>query len=154
MGDGGFITQITDLKFGSFVAVSDSTMRCKVIHKAPLDSKCANSSNPIAGQGECQFKSEVEPTSWKTPIFDDSSWSNAIEYSAAQVRPKDGYDRIKRDSNATLIWKKLMPCFVGNREITKIQCKSSRMHPHFKHFKNVETDKDSDYLLVALNGLS
>lgn len=41
MGDGGFITQITDLKSGSVVAVSDSSMRCKVIHKAPLDKATA-----------------------------------------------------------------------------------------------------------------
>ena len=167
MGDGGFITQITDLKSGSVVGVSDSSMRCKVIHKAPLDSKCASSSNPIAGQGECQFMSEAEPASWKTPGFDDSSWVNATEYTAAQVRPKDGYDRIKWGSNAKLIWTddlekdNTLLCRlvvdanskISTTPFTKSNDKSSHMHPHFKHFKNVETSEDSDYLLVASNGM-
>lgn len=162
MGDGGFITQITDLKSGSVVAVSDSSMRCKVIHKAPLDSTCSSSSKPIAGQGECQFISEAEPASWKTPSFDDSSWVSATEYTAAQVRPKDGYDRIKWDSNAKLIWTddlekdNTLLCRLvvdGKREITKTQSKNSHMHSHFKHFDDVKTSEDSDYLLVASNGL-
>ena len=167
MGDGGFITQITDLKSGSVVGVSDSSMRCKVIHKAPLDSKCSSSSNPIAGQGECQFISEAEPASWIMPTFVDSSWVSATEYTAAQVRPKDGYDRIKWDSNAKLIWTddlekdNTLLCRlvvdvnskISSTPGTKSNDKSSHMHPHFKHFKNVETSEDSDYLLVASNGL-
>lgn len=104
MGDGGFITQITDLNSDSVVAISDSSMRCKVIHKAPLDSSCTSLSKPVAGQGQCQFMSEAEPTSWKIPSFDDSSWQHATEYTDSQVRPKGGYDRIKWKAGAKLIW--------------------------------------------------
>ncbi|WMP18759.1 YHYH protein [Thiothrix lacustris] len=164
MGDGGFITQITDLKSGNVVAVSDASMRCKVIHKAPLDSNCAKVSNPIAGQGECQFTSEAEPASWQMPNFDDSAWQHATEYSVAQVRPKDGYDEIKWNANAKLIWtddlekdntllcrlvvdgKHTLPTTLNNTA-------HSHMHALFQHFHHVKTSEDSDYLNVESNGL-
>jgi hypothetical protein len=141
------------------VAVSDAAMQCRVIHKAPLNSTCSSLSKPVAGQGECQFISEAEPALWNTPDFDDSSWVNATEYSAAQVRPKDGYDRIKWDSSAKLIWTddlekdNTLLCRLvvdGKREVTKAH---SHMHEHFHHFEEVKTSEDSDYLLVESNGL-
>ena len=36
--------------------------------------------------------------------FDDSAWPLAVEYTAEQVRPKDGYDEIEWDRSAKLIW--------------------------------------------------
>lgn len=104
MGDGGFITQITNLGSGNVVGVSNSTMRCKVIHKAPLDSSCVSQSKPVAGEGQCQYTTSEAPATWKMSTFDDSLWKKATEYSAAQVRPKDGYDKISWDSSAKLIW--------------------------------------------------
>ncbi|MCP3689156.1 MAG: PEBP family protein [Gammaproteobacteria bacterium] len=104
MGDGGFIMQLTDQISGRVVGVSDSTMRCMVIHKAPVSSACAKEHNPVAGVGNCQFVALEAPAGWQDTDYDDSSWENAHEYSAATVRPKGGYDRIYWDNNAKLIW--------------------------------------------------
>ncbi len=164
IGDGGFITQITDLNSGSVVGVSDAAMRCKVIHKAPLDSGCASVANPVAGQGLCQFMSEAEPAGWQMPAFDDSSWPQATEYTAAQVGPKDGYDDITWDADAKLVWtddlKKdnTLLCRMvvdGKRAVTAKQSSTthSHLHAHFKHFHSVKTSEDADYLRVESNGL-
>lgn len=164
MGDGGFITQVTNLNSGSVVGVSDASMRCKVIHKAPLNGNCVSQSRPIAGQGQCQFMSAVEPASWKIPTFDDSSWQHATEYTAAQVRPKDGYNRIKWDSGAKLIWTddlekdNTLLCRLvidGNSDPSATQSKNTHneMHSHFKHFTNVKTSEDSSYLHIESNGM-
>ncbi len=104
LGDGGFIMQLTDQSSGRVVGVSDSSMRCMVIHKAPINKACAKEHNPVAGVGNCQFIAVTEPVGWKGKDYDDSSWEKAHEYSTATVRPKGGYDRINWDKNAKLIW--------------------------------------------------
>jgi len=104
MGDGGFIMQITDLSSGNVVGVSNSNMKCMVIHKAPLDKSCANESNPIAGTTPCTYSSISEPSNWKSSDYNTSSWSDATLYSEAEVSPKDGYYDVTWDSLAKLIW--------------------------------------------------
>ena len=104
IGDGGFIMQITNLDTGKIVAVSNNEMRCDVIHKAPLDSACAKEANPVAGEGACQFSAQDAPDSWASPSFNNSGWQHATEHSVAAVSPKDGYDRIKWDQQAKLVW--------------------------------------------------
>ncbi len=104
MGDGGFIAQFTDTATGQVVTVTNNSWKCTVIHAAPLDKSCAQEGNPVAGQGPCGFTSLAEPTDWKSLSFDDSAWSNASLYSANQVRPKDGYDRISWNPTAQFIW--------------------------------------------------
>ena len=104
MGDGGFIAQITDTDSNQVIAVSNSDWKCDVIHEAPLDTSCENESNPVAGVAPCTFTSEDEPSDWKDTDYNDSAWSNASEYSEADVSPKAGYDEISWDSNAQLIW--------------------------------------------------
>jgi hypothetical protein len=102
MGDGGFIAQFTS---GSqVVAVTDGAWKCLVTHDAPAQKSCAKSRNPVAGQGACGFTTAAEPDGWGAIGFDDSGWSNAVEYSERTVRPKDGYDRINWDRSAKLIW--------------------------------------------------
>lgn len=104
MGDGGMIAQFRDASTGQIVAVTDKNMRCKVVHRAPLDKSCANESNPIAGEGACAFEQAEIPDGWTAPDFDDSAWPMAVEYAASAVRPKDGYDEIEWDNTARLIW--------------------------------------------------
>ena len=41
---------------------------------------------------------------WKRPDFDASAWDPATVHSEADVRPKDGYDRITWHPSAKLIW--------------------------------------------------
>ncbi|NQY95102.1 MAG: YHYH protein [Campylobacteraceae bacterium] len=104
IGDGGFIMQITDTNSGDIIAVSNKNMKCMVIHKAPLNKSCKNSSSPQAGIAPCEYKISNAPLGWKNSSFDDSSWNNASEHSLRSVRPKGGYNNITWSSKAKLIW--------------------------------------------------
>jgi hypothetical protein len=103
LGDGGVIAQIMNSD-GDVVAVTDNTWRCLVVHTAPLDKTCADESNPVAGEGPCQFTAIDLPADWSAPDFDDSGWQPAYVYSEQAVSPKQGYDRIDWASEAQLIW--------------------------------------------------
>ncbi|SIS80585.1 YHYH protein [Neptunomonas antarctica] len=171
IGDGGFITQVTDLDSGNVVGVSSAAMHCKVIHKAPLDSNCASESDPIAGEGQCQFMTAEEPVSWKTPAFDDSSWQHATEYTAAQVGPKEGYDKIRWASAAKLIWsedlkkdntllcrlvidgKSDMAATQSEAVLSQSEHSHNEIHAYFAHFDNVKTSEDSTYVKIESNGM-
>lgn len=104
MGDGGLIAQFRDAQTGQVLAATGGTMRCLVVHRAPLDRSCAQKSNPVAGSGACDFQETDIPGNWMDADFDDSAWPLAVEYTAEQVRPKDGYDEIEWDRSAKLIW--------------------------------------------------
>jgi len=69
-----------------------------------LDKSCENESNPVAGTAPCTFTDLGEPDGWKTAVYDDSSWTATTVHSASAVSPKDGYDQIKWEPNAELIW--------------------------------------------------
>lgn len=162
IGDGGFITQITQLSNNAVIAVSSDKMRCKVIHKAPLERSCAKQKRPVAGQGACQFTRTAQPEGWKVAGFDDSAWPLATEYSAAQVQPKQGYDKIDWDNSAKLIWSDdlekdntlLCRLTVGEAKYTSSAIHDTlEPHTHFAHFSNVETSKSGAYLHIASNGL-
>lgn len=103
MGDGGVILQIMDAS-GEVVAVSNDGWQCLVIHSAPLDKSCERDRNPVAGEGACTFEASGEPDGWDTADFDASDWPQAQVYSAREVGPKDGYDKITWADNAKLIW--------------------------------------------------
>ncbi len=104
MGDGGMIAQFLDAATGKTVAVTNSSVRCLVIHRAPIDRTCANETNPVAGVGACGFVATDAPENWTAPGFDDSSWPAATEHSTREVGPKGGYDSITWDTSAQLIW--------------------------------------------------
>ena len=104
LGDGGFIAQFKDATTGKLLAATNSQWKCMVLHHGPIDEACASQSNPIAGEGDCGFESTDEPADWKSASFSTDDWQSAKEFSANEVRPKDGYDRIAWDSNAKLIW--------------------------------------------------
>ena len=104
MGDGGPIAQFTDTATGKVIAVTDENAKVLVIHKAPLDSACAQEASPVAGQAPCTFTASAEPTGWKAPTFDDSAWSKASVFTAAQVSPKEGYEDITWNTAAQFIW--------------------------------------------------
>ena len=104
MGDGGLIAQFTDAATGAAIAVTNASWRCLVIHEAPLDRTCEGEAEPVAGVSPCQFAALAEPDGWRRPGFDDADWPAAVEYDAAEVRPKDGYDAIAWREEARLIW--------------------------------------------------
>ncbi len=101
MGDGGFIAQITDTSTGKVVATTTTGWRGLVVHRAPLNADCLSSADPST---DCQHEITPEPTDWTSPTFDDSAWTAAIQYTAAEVGPKDGYDTITWSPAAELIW--------------------------------------------------
>jgi len=100
MGDGGVILQVTDPR-GVVVAVTNSEWRGLSIFRAPLNPECASSTDPLA---ECENEILEEPTGWAQPDFDDSTWAQATEYTAEEVRPKEGYTQVTWDPTARLIW--------------------------------------------------
>ncbi len=104
MGDGGLIAQFTDLATGKVIAVTNENAVIFVIHKAPLNTACAKESSPVAGQGLCTFKTMLEPTNWKNPDFNDSNWTQASRFTAAQISPKEGYLEITWNPQAQFIW--------------------------------------------------
>ncbi len=104
MGDGGFIMQLTDMRSGNVVAVSNDNWRCLVINKAPLDKACEKDSNPVPGTSPCDFTSLPQPQGWKTITYNDSAWNDVTRHAASDVGPKDGYDAITWDAAAQLIW--------------------------------------------------
>lgn len=103
MGDGGVIAQFKDSS-GNVIAVTNSDWHCLSTHMAPAEKSCANEANPVAGSGACGFTEVAEPDGWTSLGFDHSGWANALEYSESTVRPKDGYDQIRWDGSAKLIW--------------------------------------------------
>ncbi|GFE48337.1 hypothetical protein So717_00900 [Roseobacter cerasinus] len=104
MGDGGLIAQFVDAETGEIMAVTDDTMRCLVVHHAPIDRSCAASSDPVAGAGACGFEMTAEPVDWTAPAFDASDWPQATVHSSSAVDPKDGYDAISWSPRAQFIW--------------------------------------------------
>lgn len=104
IGDGGAIAQFRNAATGKLVAVTDSSWRCKVIHRAPLDAACADEAAPAVGEGSCRADISAPPTGWTAADFDGEAWDPAVEHEASEVRPKDGYDAIDWVPEAKLIW--------------------------------------------------
>ena len=101
MGDGDYIAQITDTSSGELVLVSSTDWRCLTIHEAPLNTECEHDADPLT---TCMAAISDEPSGWHAADFDDSAWTPATAYTAAQVSPRDGYDTITWDPSASLIW--------------------------------------------------
>jgi len=75
IGDAGFI-----LKFGDGT-VTNATWKAKQFSKGPID---RDTKNP-------RVENAPIPENWYAVDFDDSSWSNAKEYTEEQVGPKQPY---------------------------------------------------------------
>ncbi|GJM37401.1 MAG: hypothetical protein DHS20C19_07680 [Acidimicrobiales bacterium] len=101
MGDGGLIAQVTDIATGEVVAVTSGDWATLVVHRAPLNKDCEKDADPDA---TCDFEITETPLDWVGADYDDSAWATATEWSAGEVGPKDGYDEIRWDDAARLIW--------------------------------------------------
>ena len=101
MGDGGFIAQFTDTSTGKVVATTSTAWKGLVIFRAPLNTDCVKSTDPLTA---CQHEILSEPDGWTSPTFDDSAWVAATEFTVAEVGPKEGYDTITWVPDAKLIW--------------------------------------------------
>ncbi|MGX9356947.1 PEBP family protein [Roseobacteraceae bacterium S113] len=103
MGDGGLIAQFKDAT-GAIVGVTSRDMTCIVGHHAPVDASCAKERSPNEGVGACASRTRAVPEGWKLAGFDDSDWAPATEHSIREVRPKDGYDQVRWDRSARIVW--------------------------------------------------
>jgi hypothetical protein len=101
MGDGGFIAQIKDTTTGKVIVVTNAAWRCLVVHRAPTNVACEKDANP---ETTCMSEITPEPVGWMTPGFDDSAWPTAVEHTATEVSPRDGYTEVAWDAAAKLIW--------------------------------------------------
>ncbi len=104
MGDGGAIAQFHDANGGDLVAVTNADWRCLVVQHAPRDAACARQRDPQVGAGPCAETVNPVPAGWTLPTFDDRNWPKATIHSAASVRPKGGYDRVRWSPAAKIIW--------------------------------------------------
>lgn len=102
MGDGGAIFQFTSKR--KLLAASSSSTKCFVVQSAPVSNDCAEETRPAVNSGACAQVTSKRPDNWTVPSFDDSAWEPAQVYSAASVNPKDGYNQIKWNAKAQLIW--------------------------------------------------
>lgn len=102
MGDGGAIFQFRDAS-GRLIGASDASWRCHVAQHAPVETSCEKERDPREGQGACAAKVDM-PSGWQEPGFDASGWPNATQHSERDVGPKDGYDQLRWDGAANLIW--------------------------------------------------
>lgn len=75
VGDGGFI-----LKFGDGT-VTNASWKAKCVMHGPIDRNTA----------DAKVRSEPLPAGWHLPDFDDSSWSNAVEYPQERIQPKEPF---------------------------------------------------------------
>jgi len=101
IGDGGIIAQVRESKSGKFVAATGPKWRTLVIHKAPLNQECVTSSNPTM---DCKFEKSTEPKGWSASTYKDSKWSLATVFTEEAVGVKDGYNSIRWNPDAKLIW--------------------------------------------------
>jgi len=101
IGDGGIIAQVRESKSGKFVAATGPKWRTLVIHKAPLNQECVSSSNPTM---DCKFEKSAEPKGWSASTYKDSKWSLATVFTEEAVGVKDGYNSIRWNPDAKLIW--------------------------------------------------
>lgn len=101
LGDGGFIAQFTNTDTGRVVAATGPDWRGLIIHRAPLNPGCVTSAQPDT---DCRSEITAEPPTRTAAGFDDTAWPTATVYTAAEVGAKDGYDTVRWDAAASLIW--------------------------------------------------
>lgn len=101
IGDGGIIAQIRELSSGNVVGFTNRNWKVFVTNKSPLNIECVKSSHPLQ---DCRTSISKAPTNWYAPSFKDTSWMNAIEFSAAAVGVKDGYFDFSWSPSSSLVW--------------------------------------------------
>ncbi|NDC64663.1 MAG: hypothetical protein EBZ59_11915, partial [Planctomycetia bacterium] len=75
IGDGGFILKFAD------GTVTDATWKARCFMHGPIDRNV----------DEPKVRTDPLPDGWWKPGFDDSSWSNAVEYSQERIDPKQPF---------------------------------------------------------------
>jgi phosphatidylethanolamine-binding protein (PEBP) family uncharacterized protein len=101
IGDAGIIFQIREIVSGKVIAFSGRDWKVLTINKAPLNTECVKSTNPIS---ECKSLNVTIPTTWAASTFKDTAWKYATEFSKETVGVKDGYFDFTWTPGAALVW--------------------------------------------------
>ena len=101
VGDGGIIAQIREMASGEVVGGTSKNWKVFVTNKAPVNSDCIKSSNPLR---DCKTVVTKFPTAWYSTTFKDSAWVDATEYTPTEVGVKDGYMKINWSPKTSLVW--------------------------------------------------
>lgn len=101
IGDGGLIAQVRDNTTGKVVAVTNGTWKALVLDRAPLNASCVTSSSPLT---DCRSSTAATPKDWASATASTKGWSKATVYTPEQVGVKEGYNTIRWDPAAKLIW--------------------------------------------------
>ena len=101
IGDAGIIFQIREIVSGKVIAFSGRDWKVLTINKAPLNTECVKSANPIT---ECKSVNVTIPSTWATSTYKDSSWKYATEFSKETVGVKEGYFDYSWIPGAALVW--------------------------------------------------
>ena len=101
IGDAGIIFQIREVVSGKVIAFSGRDWKVLTINKAPLNTECAKSANPIS---ECKSLNVAIPTTWAASSYKDTGWKYATEFSKETVGVKEGYFDYSWIPGAALVW--------------------------------------------------
>ena len=101
IGDAGIIFQIREVVSGKVIAYSGRDWKVLTLNKAPLNTECVKSTNPIT---ECKSLNVTIPTTWAASTYKDTAWKYATEFSKETVGVKEGYFDYTWEPGAALIW--------------------------------------------------
>ena len=149
IGDGGIIFQIREVVSGKVIAYSARDWKVLTINKAPLNTDCVKSVNPLS---ECKSSNVSIPSSWTSSSYKDTSWKSATEFSKETVGVKEGYFDYSWTAGAALVWSSDLKLenTILLRKVVKAQttvttAKSmSLSSPDFKDGENLPSDFTCD----------
>ena len=101
IGDAGIILQIREVISNRVIAQTAHDWRVLTVNKAPLNSECVTSNDPI---NDCKSSNTKVPSTWASPSYKDTSWKFATEFSKEAIGVKDGYFDFTWTPFAALIW--------------------------------------------------
>ena len=101
IGDAGIIFQIREVVSGKVIAFSGRDWKVLTINKAPLNTECVKSANPIT---ECKSLNVTIHTTWAGSTYKDTAWKFATEFSKETVGVKEGYFDYSWAPGSALVW--------------------------------------------------
>lgn len=149
IGDAGIIFQIREIVSGKVIAFSGRDWKVLTINKAPLNTECVKSANPIT---ECKSVNVTIPSTWATSTYKDSSWKYATEFSKETVGVKEGYFDYSWIPGAALVWSSdlkldntiLLRKIVKAPTTTTVSKSMTLSSPDFKESGNLPIDFTCD----------
>lgn len=149
IGDAGIIFQIREIVSGKVIAFSGRDWKVLTINKAPLNTECVKSANPIT---ECKSVNVTIPSTWATSTYKDSSWKYATEFSKETVGVKEGYFDYTWIPGAALVWSSdlkldntiLLRKIVKAPTTTTVSKSMTLSSPDFKESGNLPIDFTCD----------